>query len=484
MIVNRFLLVVLLICAAISGKSQLNGNALMEGAAELITDTTSFSNNDKSPVIIADIFITGNKKTKAYIIEREIPFKIGNHMMRGDLPAKMELARQQLMNTAMFIEVSLKVDRQVDDLVFITVTVKERWYFFPLPYFKIVDRNFNQWWVENKRSLKRVNYGLKLMHDNFSGRADDLHLNLITGYSQQATFRYKQPNADKSLKYGFDIGFAYERNKELSYFTDSNKQKFFKDENRFLSRMFRSDIALIYRPKIKTWHYFRIGYISMSVDTSITRLNPGFFPDGSTKLSYPEITYSIDHNNVDYIPYPTKGVTVTASIQKKGFTKAMNLWQLNTTASYTIPVFEKSQIHLQATGSIKLPFNQPFHNKRLFGHGDLYMRGLEYYVADGVAGFVARITPRREVLNFNIKPPIVIQGHDKIPFRILLKVFSDIGYVYDKHPSSFSSLSNKWLRSYGVGIDIISFYDVVIRLEYSFNQLNEQGLFLHSGSDF
>ncbi len=485
MILGRFLCVlILLIGVAGSGKSQVSGNSLFSGVASSLSDSASIESEDKSPVIIADIFITGNKKTKAYIIEREIPFKIGNHMMRGDLPAKMELARQQLMNTAMFIEVDLKVDRQVEDLIFITVTVKERWYFFPLPYFKIVDRNFNQWWVENKRSLKRVNYGLKLMHNNFSGRADDLSLNLITGYSQQATFRYKQPNADRSLKYGFDVGLAYERKKELSYFTDSNKQKFYKNETRFLSKVFRTDVALIYRPKIKTWHYLRIGYTSLSVDTSILTLNPHFFPDGSSKLSYPEITYSINHNNVDYIPYPSKGVTFSASLQKKGITKEMNLWQLNTSATYTIPVFEKSQIYLQATGAIKLPFDQPFHNKRLFGYGDLYMRGLEYYVADGVAGFVARATARREVLKFNIKPPIVIQGHDKIPFRILLKAYGDIGYSYDKHPVGFSSLSNRWLRSYGVGIDIISFYDFVIRFEYSFNQLNEQGLFLHSGSDF
>lgn len=485
MILGRFLCVlILLVGVAGSGKSQVSGNSLFSGVASSLSDSASIESEDKSPVIIADIFITGNKKTKAYIIEREIPFKIGNHMMRGDLPAKMELARQQLMNTAMFIEVDLKVDRQVEDLIFITVTVKERWYFFPLPYFKIVDRNFNQWWVENKRSLKRVNYGLKLMHNNFSGRADDLSLNLITGYSQQATFRYKQPNADRSLKYGFDIGLAYERNKELSYFTDSNKQKFYKNETRFLSKVFRTDVALIYRPKIKTWHYLRIGYTSLSVDTSILTLNPHFFPDGSSKLSYPEITYSINHNNVDYIPYPSKGVTFSASLQKKGITKEMNLWQLNTSATYTIPVFEKSQIYLQATGAIKLPFDQPFHNKRLFGYGDLYMRGLEYYVADGVAGFVARATARREVLKFNIKPPIVIQGHDKIPFRILLKAYGDIGYSYDKHPVGFSSLSNRWLRSYGVGIDIISFYDFVLRFEYSFNQLNEQGLFLHSGSDF
>lgn len=469
-------------------------SGVMSGSAQQAADTTVFTgaadpdaaitDEDKSPVIIADIYITGNKKTKPYIIEREIPFRIGNHIMRLDLPAKLELARQQLMNTAMFVEVEVKVDRQVEDLVFITVAVKERWYFFPLPYFKIVDRNFNQWWVEHKRSLKRVNYGLKLMHNNISGRNDEMHLYLINGYSQMASFRYEQPAADKSLKYGFDIGLSYARNKELFYKTDSNKQIFYKDEQKFISESFHTDLAFIYRPKVRTKHYFRVAYNNSKVDTSVLTLNPGYFPTGTNKLGFLEFSYAVNHQNVDYIPYPTKGVTFSASLLRRGFTKDMNLWQLSSSATYTIPVFPKSQLYLQATGAIKLPFDQPFYNKRLFGYGDLYMRGLEYYVVDGVAGFVARATARREVLSFNIKPPISVQGHDKIPFRIFLKVYGDVGYAYDKDPSHFTSLSNKWLKSYGVGIDIVSFYDFVIRFEYSFNQLNEEGLFLHSRSDF
>ena len=31
----------------------------------------------------------------------------------------------------------------------------------------------------------------------------------------------------------------------------------------------------------------------------------------------------------------------------------------------------------------------------------------------------------------------------------------------------------------GIGLDIISIYDVVLRIEYSFNQLNQNGLFVN-----
>jgi hypothetical protein len=38
------------------------------------------------------------------------------------------------------------------------------------------------------------------------------------------------------------------------------------------------------------------------------------------------------------------------------------------------------------------------------------------------------------------------------------------------------------LYSLGGGFDIVTLYDLHLRLEYSFNQLGENGLFLHNGA--
>ncbi|MBK6381936.1 MAG: hypothetical protein IPF69_00450 [Chitinophagaceae bacterium] len=51
-----------------------------------------------------------------------------------------------------------------------SVEVKERWYLFPVPVFKPIDRNLNQWLVEQNASLDRVNYGIKLYYNNVSGK--------------------------------------------------------------------------------------------------------------------------------------------------------------------------------------------------------------------------------------------------------------------------------------------------------------------------
>lgn len=161
----------------------------------------------------------------------------------------------------------------------------------------------------------------------------------------------------------------------------------------------------------------------------------------------------------------------------------MNVWQLGARGTYTIPVFSKSYLQFQAAGLLKLPFKQPYYNLGMFGSNDFFMRGLEYHVIDGVAGGFGRATAIKQLLSWNIKNPVKIKGHDKIPLRILVKGYGDAGYSYNPNANS-SILNNRVLKTWGAGIDILTFYDIVLKLEYSYNQLGKQGLFVHSKSDF
>ncbi len=40
------------------------------------------------------------------------------------------------------------------------------------------------------------------------------------------------------------------------------------------------------------------------------------------------------------------------------------------------------------------------------------------------------------------------------------------------------------LYTAGFGIDLVTFYDLSFKLDYSFNQLGQNGLFLHIRNDF
>ncbi|MBS1731575.1 MAG: BamA/TamA family outer membrane protein [Bacteroidetes bacterium] len=438
---------------------------------------------DTALVMIADIAIHGDKKTRPYIIERDIPFKQGEYILMGDLRKKMALAQQQLMNSTLFNSVDVYIHTQLGELIFIGVDVKERWYLFPLPYFKLVDRNFNQWWVEQKASLNRVNYGIKFSQYNFTGRNDKLNIYLIGGYSRELYFKYEQPYANKALTSGFSLAFDIARQREINYNTLANKQQFYKQES-FVLQDIKAEVAYLYRPAIKTRHLVRLSLNQNSVSDTVLKLNPNYFPEGATKITYPELSYTLVYNNTDYYPYPNSGYNADFTLLHRGINQKMNLTQFSFHSMLVKPLTPTVQVQWQLAGLLKLPFDQPYFNQQVFGYGDIFLRGLEYYVIDGVAGITGRTTLRKQVFAATIRTPPNLKRQISIPFKIMVKGFNDLGYAYGKNITN-SLLNNKMLYTWGIGVDFVTTsYDLVFKLDYSFNQFGENGIFLHVRTDF
>jgi outer membrane protein assembly factor BamA len=444
------------------------------------------SHNNSNSFIVGEIVVKGNRKTKDYIIERELTFRKGDSIVLPELVKQFQRSKELLINTKLFNEViiSLKSFRgyQVDVLV----EVKERWYIFPIPYFKPIDRNLSVW-ADKGYNLGRINYGLKFTHYNFTGRNDKLKMWLVTGYTRQIQLAYDQPYADKTLKHGYGVNISYSAQKEINAGTVNNEQRFLRADSisyagKFLSQSFNVALKYSYRPALRTVHSFQLAYNTTTIDSAVTVVNPKYFRNQSRQIQYPELSYNVSYQNVDYIPYVLKGFLGSASFSRKGINKNMNLWQLNGRFTRSWSLGWNSYYGLQGAGSIKLPFDQPFINQGMFGYGDLYLRGLEKYVIDGVAGTLFRNTLTRKILDFKI-PFGISKSHDALPFRIYLKTYTDVGYVHNKYFRD-NSLVNKMLYTAGAGLDVVALYDLVFRFEYSFNQLGQNGLFFHIRNDF
>jgi outer membrane protein assembly factor BamA len=437
---------------------------------------------ENKPFTVRKIIITGNKKTREAVILREIPFKAGEEYQLAELVKNFEVARRNLMNTALFNEVLVALKSFEGYHIDISVEVKERWYLFPIPYFKMVDRNLNQWLVEQNAKLNRVNYGIKLLYNNATGNNDKLNILLMDGYTKQISFNYDRLYIDKKMKWGFTTGFSIGKNKEVNYNTFNNKQLFFKDTNNFVRSFKKANIELTYRPAIKTRHRFGFSYSEEKVIDTIISLNPAYFKNGNDKVVFPEFYYLFNYRDVDYIPYPLKGYMVEASFSKRGFNKSVNLWQLNAKASGSWEISDKTYFSTIISGKVKFPFSQPYFNQRLLGYSDFFMQGYEYYVVDGVAGGFIKTSVTRELFNFYMQVKRKkATDYYHIPFRIYAKAFTNAGYIHHPSPGE-NSLNNRMLYSGGVGIDIITHYDFTIKLEWSFNQLGQNGLYLHRRS--
>ena len=87
----------------------------------------------------------GNRVTKSFIITRELPFKTGDSLTLQQLTRYFAQSREHLINTRLFNEVTVSLKEFRGYTVDINIDVKERWYIFPLPYVRPVDRNFTAW---------------------------------------------------------------------------------------------------------------------------------------------------------------------------------------------------------------------------------------------------------------------------------------------------------------------------------------------------
>lgn len=361
----------------------------------------------------------------------------------------------------------------------ILVDVKERWYYIMFPYLKPADRNWNVWLNDYNLDPGRVNYGLKFHGKNITGRNDRLNAWLINGFTQRMALNYYNPFSDNSLQRGWGFDVWYSRNREMNYATLGNKQQFFKDPDNFVRKQFYAGGLFSIRKGSINRHYFRFGVQSESISDTIFALNNQYLGKGRSSVQYPELRYTFHHFQLNYIPYPTKGHSYEFELLRRGLGGSVDLTQLMFRASRYWEIPGKIYFGTSMESHLRVPFNQPFFNTIMLGYNDSYLRGLEYYVVDGVAGGFVRNTIGKEILNFKVKTGLKSKTHAYVPFKIYMKGYGDMGYVYRKNISVDNRLNNKLLYTGGFGIDVVSFYDVVLRFEYSFNQLTEKGLFVH-----
>lgn len=439
--------------------------------------------------IIANIDIEGNVKTKSYIILRELPYHAGQIISTDSISYYNKIAKQQLVNTSLFTDIQVDIIELDSTHLNIKIVVKERWYFFPIPYFRWVDRNFSEWWNTRSHSLDRVNYGINLRQSNTTGNNDRLTLGLITGYTHQAVARYQFPFIDKKLKFGMGMGAQYFTQKELNTSTYSDKQIFTKTIND-ISNGYRVNIDLSYRPNLYNRFNLQVGYGNSVISDTAMLVKPNYFPNHKKSLSYTDLSASFSMIKFDYNAYPTEGNSNEVGIYQR-IANGYNLssFQFRKLHAHR---FSKANFYLFETNNLfKILTNQNYMDNKLFGYGNLQMNGFEYYVVDGNAGSIAKAEIHHLLGTYTLPRKYGIAVLDKVNsklpviyYHFWLRAFTNLGYVYSEKPSNASKLSNTLLRSFGVGLDVISIYDLVIKIDYSVNQLGDKGLYLHGGINF
>jgi hypothetical protein len=392
------------------------------------------------------------------------------------------ISQQQLFNTTLFEQVTVNAEKLDSFQVVIKINVRERWYLFPIPYFRWVDRNFNQWWNEQNRSLDRVNYGLNLRQANVTGNNDKLNAAFITGYTQQSSFRYQIPFIDKKLRYGLALGWQNFTQKEINIATKLDKQVFYRTQS-IIQEGYRANAGLSYRPNLFERHSFQMGIGRNEISDSAFMYQANYLPSHQKIFSYLDAALSFSRIRFDYNAYPTKGQS-TDFILYQRFSKNSNLSSIQLRKTWARPFSKSNFVFLESNSIVKFLPNQNYTDNKLLGYGNLQMNGLDYYVVDGNAASIFKASFHHALGSYSLKNRFIPNRIPIIKYQFWLKAFTQLGYLYSEKPVNGNRLNNTLLRTAGIGLDIVGIYDFVLKIDYSLNQLGDKGLYLRTGFNF
>ncbi|GMQ32516.1 BamA/TamA family outer membrane protein [Algoriphagus taiwanensis] len=462
------------------------------GTPVLAQDTSYAPVNPGAPerVKVNNIFIIGNQKTQKSVILRELDFTTDYYYDWETFVGIIQADQQKIYNLRLFTEVEITPLFTGEEEVEILISVKERWYILPSIIFQLADRNFAEWWTNQGRDWSRVNYGLRVSHSNVGGRNEKLRFSGQLGFTKALDMLYSKPYIDKKQKHGLAFQLTYADQKTIPIKSEFNRQVFYTNEmEEVLRKNFSTALRYTYRRTFYNFHFVTLGYNYTWINPDVLNENPNYFQHGENNLRYAYFQYSFRHDKRDNVAYATDGELLQISATKYGIfnTEDIDEIEININANIYKPLTERIHFAAGLTGVWFLSDQQPYTLVRGIGYNPNFIRGYELNVIEGQQLYVQKNSVRYKFLDFAIDISRYLPGDqfNTLPFKMYLSGNFDHGYVTDRNEIPENArLTNQYLFGYGAGIDIVGFYDAVLRLEYSVNNQGEGNIFFNFRAPF
>jgi outer membrane protein assembly factor BamA len=452
----------------------------------------SFSQDTVQQITIRKILIEGNKKTKEYVIRRELTIKEGQVLNAAELDSLILINRLQVFNLKIFNEVNFNILNWNEDGLDLVIKVYEKWTIIPFPVIKFADRNVNEWWKQRGHDFKRLQYGLTVNWANFSGRNDLFRVSASFGFAQVFEGTYIIPQINKKGTIGLATTSTLMRSKRVAYNTINDILQYLELSKVYHYTNIKFEPTIFFRPRINVTHYFEGGYGYTKVSDSVIIANPKYFTNQENTQHYVKVGYMFEADYRNIKAYATQGwllrmgftnyglgfmddvkmTTMFARFSKYDTWKKHPKWSLANYGKLQLSFRNKQPYNLQAYQSL--------------GYKENLVRGYELYVLDGQHALLFKTEQRFRLMEFRLKNIKKLQGKGimqrslaYLPINLMLKTYFDAGYVWDNQFELNNDLKNKWIFGFGVGLDLITFSNQLFRIEYSVNRKMENRLYLH-----
>ena len=430
-------------------------------------------------IVVGNISFVGNKLTKDNIIRRELEFHQGDTLSKTAFQQKIKKSRENLINRSLFNFVTFAITDSGNKKN-ITISFIERWYIWPIPILSFADRNINAWW--QTKDFSRIDYGIDLRVDNFRGRMELFHIILQNGFDKAVGARWEIPYINKKQTFGISFSAGLVFSKEADYNTIENKPVFYGPDNGFAKKLYFGEIGLSYRGNYNIFHSLLLTYNNLFIQDSLLALNPDI-TYGQTLYNYVNLYYKLKIDYRDYQPYPLNGYYFDVQFNKMGFgvLSDMNFTSVEVNFDHYFNIYQRLFFAYRLAGlySNDKKF-QPYIVSKGMGLDDFDMRGYETVVING-----QKIALFKSNLKFEIVPKkthrikwIKSEKFGKLFYALYANLFFDSGYVGDSQTGENNPLANQYLWATGLGVDFITYYDIVIRLEYTINKQKQKGFYV------
>lgn len=452
------------------------------GLSAACSQMASESADTNTVVVVREIRFEGNRITRESILQREMTFAVGDSLLLEDLAKACEVSSSLLFNTRLFNFVDYTIAETVPGEIEVTFNVVERWYWWPQFMFELADPNFNTWW--ESRDLSRINYGFELYRQNFRGRNQDLKIRMKLGYTNEFGFSYRIPFFSRNQQVGMQFGFSYREQDEITVGTRNNRRIFYLEPGKPGRTEQIYNVEINFRPALFVRYSGGIAYVNTQVRDSLAELRPDYLANGRDAIRYLKLAFSMQVEKRDNRAYPLKGYYIQTDFSQRGLglvnTDGLGVFEAAASIKAYTPLPAKHWYFAAGLRLKTIPTATiPYYVQEGLGYGS-YLRGFEYFVIDGQHFALLRSNLKYELLgrrefDLGLGP----EKFSRMHAALWLNFFADAGKVWDRYYYAENPLSNRWLGSVGAGLDLVTYYDRVFRLEWAISKHRKPGLYLH-----
>ena len=291
---------------------------------------------------------------------------------------------------------------------------------------------------------------------------------------------------DKNRQHSFSLYFKQLRRKETGCIIENDKLRQIKQNDEYALKSYKFSLKYTYRKEYFNTHSLYFGFENRRLSDSLLLCNPNYSVSSLSNVNYLFLKYIFIRDKRNSRVFPTEGHYFKLTALKNGLflfpdSEIKSFYVKNEISKYS-KLAQRFSLGNHLTFKYKTDNIQPFFLNTALGYLS-NIRGYEYYVINGTNFVLAKNT-----LNIKVIPKKIIhlkrlpfKRSHKIHFTVYTSVFADAAYVKNSNYiyNQNNTLANTFLYSYGLSLNILTYYDALFRLDYSINHLKDGGFYLH-----